>query len=251
MYYFKALSGILACIAAVKAQTAGFNPFLTPAAGQKILGGKDFDIVWQPSGAPDDATISIKLLQGDTPTTMQLGPNVASKIPSKSGCFKWNVPDSITDYKNYGFVMYLDGKEGVFQYSFPFHIECLDNNENSPATPPVPKRVPSQAPDTGKGQSPIKPGHDDNDDDNDDDDDDDDLHPGPVPSGVPYPSPKFNGTYPSGGLPKPSAAFPPAAKPSSNAPPAEKPRPEFTSGAKMIAINGFALICGIAISLAF
>lgn len=77
MYYFKVLSTALACIAAVKAQTKGFNPFLTPAAGQVIKAGKDFDILWQPSGVPNDATVSIKLLQGDTPTTMQLGPNVA------------------------------------------------------------------------------------------------------------------------------------------------------------------------------
>lgn len=77
MYYFKALSGILACIAVVKAQTAGFNPFIAPTAGQKIKAGQNFDILWEPSGAPIDATVSIKLLQGDTPTTMQLGPNVA------------------------------------------------------------------------------------------------------------------------------------------------------------------------------
>lgn len=258
MYYYKALGGILACITVVKAQTAGFNPFLTPTAGQKILAGKNFDILWEPTGAPIDATVSIKLLQGDTPTTMTVGPNVASKIPSKTGRFKWNVPDSIKDFKSYGLIMYLDGKEEVFQYSFPFDIECLDNDENQPATPPVPKRIPSPKNPGEHEDHEDHEGHEDHEDhedhddvDDDDDDDDDNHHYVPVPSGVPYPTYDLkNGTHP-GESPIPSAPYPPAAKPTSYLTPAEKPKPQYTSGAKMIAINSFALICGIAISIVF
>ncbi|TQS36861.1 hypothetical protein Golomagni_02680 [Golovinomyces magnicellulatus] len=111
MYYSVALSAILGCIAAVKAQTPGFNPFITPKKDQDIKAGEKFNITWEPAGAPPDATVTIKLLQGATPATLQPGPNVASKIPSKTGCFTWAVPRSIKDAETYGLIMYLDGKE--------------------------------------------------------------------------------------------------------------------------------------------
>lgn len=65
----------------VIAQTANFDPVLSPASGQTLKAGQNFDIIWQPSGAPDDATITIKLLQGVDSKTLEVGPNVGCMSP--------------------------------------------------------------------------------------------------------------------------------------------------------------------------
>ncbi|RKF59789.1 hypothetical protein OnM2_057035 [Erysiphe neolycopersici] len=153
MHYSKTLGAFLAWLAVVRAQTPGFNPFITPATGQDIRAGQDFEITWQPANAPDGATISIKLLQGQSINTMQDGPNVASNIPANAGHFTWAVPRSIQDNEFYSLKMTLDGNENTFQNSAFFDIDNLDNDDDNRPPTPAPNVNPEPQPQAAAPQA--------------------------------------------------------------------------------------------------
>ncbi|KAI0996509.1 hypothetical protein K3495_g11672 [Podosphaera aphanis] len=166
---------ILGFASAVLGQTPGFNPISSPTQDQNLKSGEDFKIVWQHNGAPDDAKVTIKLLQGKTPSTLQVGPTITTNHPSKDGQFTWSVPRTLDAFDTYGFSISLDNDPAVFQYSFPFHITGL-GSVNAPQAP-VPGSAPVPAP---------APKDDDDDDDDDgipdgpdDDKDDDGIPDGP------------------------------------------------------------------------
>jgi hypothetical protein len=57
-------------------QTAGFDTITSPSLDQNVAAGSSLDIIWQPSMSYQ-GTITIKLLEGATPSTLSVGPIVA------------------------------------------------------------------------------------------------------------------------------------------------------------------------------
>jgi hypothetical protein len=113
-------TAFLALISSVFAQTPGFDVLTKPTQDQVVKVGQTLDITWEPSTVKGTATII--LLQGDTPSTLQLGQTVAASINNQDGKFAWTIPASVGDFKTYGFKIQLDSNPDTFQYSFPFHI---------------------------------------------------------------------------------------------------------------------------------
>lgn len=74
---------LLAWVSAALAQTAGFDPITTPAKDESVAAGSTYTVKWDYS-ADYAGTVSIQLLQGADPTTLQLGPVVASMFSSTS-----------------------------------------------------------------------------------------------------------------------------------------------------------------------
>lgn len=61
------------------AQTAGFDAISAPAKAEVVPAGSDYTIVWAPDTKYTGATITISLLGGKTPGTL----NVVSILASK------------------------------------------------------------------------------------------------------------------------------------------------------------------------
>ncbi|CAG8950523.1 hypothetical protein HYFRA_00007020 [Hymenoscyphus fraxineus] len=152
MRFSSAIVALVAFASSAIAQeaTAGFNPITVPARDQTLQAGSSFDITWIPSGASSDATISITLMQGETPSTLQLADVVAAGVPSAQGKYTWTVPAS--NFKTYGFKLTLDSQPTTFQYSNPFHIAA---SEKAPvAAPPAAAPSTSAAPSTPAAAAP-------------------------------------------------------------------------------------------------
>lgn len=112
---------LLAWVSAALAQTAGFDPITTPAKDESVAAGSTYTVKWDYS--PNYAgTVSIQLLQGADPTTLQLGPVVASGLDNSAGSYAWAVDASLGADATYGLKITYDSNPEVFQYSFPFHI---------------------------------------------------------------------------------------------------------------------------------
>ena len=101
--------------------TAGFDAFTSPSvADQEVPAGSQFTISWSPETYNSDSdTVSIILLAGNDPTSLQPGDTITS-LKNSAGNYTWTVPTSA--YKTYGFKIELDNEPAIFQYSFPFHI---------------------------------------------------------------------------------------------------------------------------------
>jgi hypothetical protein len=76
MRYSFISAAFLALISSAAAQTNGFDAITSPTQDQNLAAGQSFDIVWQPGTETGDITIT--LLQGATPQTLEAGPVVAS-----------------------------------------------------------------------------------------------------------------------------------------------------------------------------
>lgn len=72
----------LALVSRVFAQTEGFDAISAPTKGQTLTAGATSTVTWEYK--PEYAgTITITLLQGATPETLQLGSAIASKSSSQ------------------------------------------------------------------------------------------------------------------------------------------------------------------------
>lgn len=69
----------LAWVSAVVAQTAGFDAVLTPTKDEVVTAGSTYTITWDYSSTYA-GTVSIQILEGATPTTLQLGEVIACKF---------------------------------------------------------------------------------------------------------------------------------------------------------------------------
>lgn len=74
---FSLVAVLAATAASVIAQTPGFDVTSTPTQDQTIKAGSSLEIVWEP--ATEKGTVTITLLQGASPSTLQLGPVVACR----------------------------------------------------------------------------------------------------------------------------------------------------------------------------
>lgn len=72
------VASFLALVSAAMAQTAGFDAITTPAKSEVVPAGSSYVINWD-YVSTYAGTISIQLLEGADPTTLQLGPVIACK----------------------------------------------------------------------------------------------------------------------------------------------------------------------------
>jgi hypothetical protein len=128
---------LLAWVSAALAQTSGFDPIILPAKDESVAAGSTYTVKWDYS-ADYAGTVSIQLLQGATPSTLQLGPVVASGVQNSAGSFAWAVDSSLGADATYGLKITYDSKPEIFQYSFPFHIAKGAASAAAPATTSAP-----------------------------------------------------------------------------------------------------------------
>ncbi|KAH8773595.1 Ser-Thr-rich glycosyl-phosphatidyl-inositol-anchored membrane family-domain-containing protein [Diaporthe sp. PMI_573] len=126
---------LLAWVSAALAQTAGFDPITTPAKDESVAAGSTYTVKWDYS-ADYAGTVSIQLLQGADPTTLQLGAVVASGLDNSAGSYAWAVDAGLGADATYGLKITYDSNPEVFQYSFPFHISkaAASSSAAAPAT---------------------------------------------------------------------------------------------------------------------
>ncbi|KAE8447490.1 hypothetical protein EG329_010763 [Mollisiaceae sp. DMI_Dod_QoI] len=118
---FSTISAILAFAASTYAQTAGFDAITAPTQDQNVAAGSTLDIIWEPS-ANYTGTVTITLLEGATPSTLEKGPVIKAGIENSDGKFSWSIPSDVGTFATFGFTISLDSDPTIFQYSFPFHI---------------------------------------------------------------------------------------------------------------------------------
>ncbi|TVY28040.1 hypothetical protein LHYA1_G002639 [Lachnellula hyalina] len=101
--------------------TPGFDAISSPSTkDQNLVAGSDFTITWTASSYTSDSdTVSIVILAGNDPATLQPGDTITS-IKNSVGSYTWKVPSSTA--VTYGFKIQLNSDPTIFQYSQPFHI---------------------------------------------------------------------------------------------------------------------------------
>ncbi|TVY86058.1 hypothetical protein LAWI1_G008954, partial [Lachnellula willkommii] len=101
--------------------TPGFDAITSPSTkDQQVPAGSAFTITWSAASyTADSDTVSIVILAGNDPTTLQPGATITS-IKNSVGSYTWTVPSSTA--VTYGFKIQLDSDPSIFQYSQPFHI---------------------------------------------------------------------------------------------------------------------------------
>jgi hypothetical protein len=76
---FTISAAVLAFAASAVAQTAGFDAMSTPAQDENVSAGSTYNIVWGASSYTDQ-TVTLSLLGGATPSTLQILGSIASKL---------------------------------------------------------------------------------------------------------------------------------------------------------------------------
>ncbi|KAH9219018.1 Ser-Thr-rich glycosyl-phosphatidyl-inositol-anchored membrane family-domain-containing protein [Leptodontidium sp. 2 PMI_412] len=136
MQYSFVAAAVLAFTSSVFAQTAGFAVMTVPSQDQNVEAGSTLDITWAPS-TTNTGAITIQLLQGASPSTLEIGETIAASIDQTTGKFAWTVPKDLKSFATYGFKITLDSTKSnpnpVFQFSFPFHITGLSGSSSASA----------------------------------------------------------------------------------------------------------------------
>jgi hypothetical protein len=120
---FTAAAALFAFAASVLAQnpTDGFDPIVKPTKGEKVPAGSTYDIEWQPN-ATFTGTVTIALLGGASPSTLQILSTVAKAVDNSKGAYSWAVEKTLGSQATYGLKITWDSNTNIFQYSFPFEI---------------------------------------------------------------------------------------------------------------------------------
>jgi hypothetical protein len=111
----------LAFAASATAQVEGFAVMTAPAQGEVVPAGETYNVVW--AAGAYTGPVSVAILAGATPETLQLGAPIATGVEVSSGGYAWQVDCSLGDAATYGLRVTSEGDESLFQYSFPFQID--------------------------------------------------------------------------------------------------------------------------------
>ncbi|KAK2610816.1 hypothetical protein N8I77_004217 [Diaporthe amygdali] len=120
----------LALVSRVFAQTEGFDAISAPTKDQTLAAGSSTTVTWDYNSKYAGA-VTITLLQGATPETLQLGSAIATGIDNSAGSYTWSIPSSLGADATYGLKISLDSDPATFQYSFPFHIAASSGTSSS------------------------------------------------------------------------------------------------------------------------
>ncbi|KAI0593828.1 Ser-Thr-rich glycosyl-phosphatidyl-inositol-anchored membrane family-domain-containing protein [Biscogniauxia sp. FL1348] len=114
------LAYVLAFAASTLAQTAGFAVISAPTEGDTVASGATKTIQWAAGTATGKVTIS--LLGGASPSTLQVLGDLSTGVDVTSGSFAWAVDCSLGTDTTYGIKITSETDAATFQYSFPFAI---------------------------------------------------------------------------------------------------------------------------------
>lgn len=123
-------AAFLAFASSALAQTSGFDPITVPTNNADVPAGQTLTVQWEPS-TNYTGTVSLLLLGGATPSTLELGPTIASGLDNSAGKYDWAVSSTLGADATYGLKLVLDSDTTIFQYSFPFHITGGSTNSSS------------------------------------------------------------------------------------------------------------------------
>jgi hypothetical protein len=115
------IAAVLAFATTGLCQVAGFNVITKPVSGEQVPAGSTYEIVWQPS-ADQPGDITIGLLGGASPSTLDIVATIATGVDSSAGSYSWEVSTGLGDLATYGIKITLESDKDVFQYGFPFQI---------------------------------------------------------------------------------------------------------------------------------
>ncbi|EFX02708.1 GPI anchored serine-threonine rich protein [Grosmannia clavigera kw1407] len=118
-------ASILALAVSALAQTAGFDAISKPTDNEQLTAGDSYAITWEPSSTYT-GTVSIALLGGATPQTLQVLSTISSGVKNSVGSYSWSVGSDLGTLETYGIRITLDSDTSVFQYSYPFHITASE-----------------------------------------------------------------------------------------------------------------------------
>ncbi|KAK3329329.1 Ser-Thr-rich glycosyl-phosphatidyl-inositol-anchored membrane family-domain-containing protein [Apodospora peruviana] len=114
---------LASCVVAQLDPTDGFDPISVPTKDLVIPAGTKMLISWQPAPAKyADSKVSISLLGGATPGTLNVLETVATGIDNSKGNYPWSIGKDLGSLATYGLKISLDEDPTIFQYSFPFKI---------------------------------------------------------------------------------------------------------------------------------
>lgn len=111
--------------------TPGFLPITKPTQGEEVAAGSTYEIVWEPSTGKYDGTVTIGLLGGDSPSTLDIVDTLAKGVDPSTGSYSWAVSSSLGKKKTYGIKISLDSDPTIFQYGFPFKIVADSSSSGS------------------------------------------------------------------------------------------------------------------------
>ncbi|PBP28323.1 GPI anchored serine-threonine rich protein [Diplocarpon rosae] len=234
MKYSYISAAILALTSSVFGQTADFVPVTSPTQNQEVAAGSVLRIQWQPTSA-HPGPISIQLLQGVSPSTLEVGITVAAGIDQSSGAYDWTIPTDLQSFPTFGFKFVLDSTAAlapadvIFQYSFPFHITGLSGSATSTVPPTVVNdygATPTATPDVHGSAAPYPT-----------------YAPAPTHHAVPSAHPPTPYGTSNTTIPAPSA--------STGGPMATYPVTGFSNAGSNLAAGSFAVLGGFALALVF
>ncbi|CAK7266546.1 hypothetical protein SEPCBS57363_002144 [Sporothrix epigloea] len=113
---------LIAFASVVLAQTANFDVVSQPTKDAVVPAGETFTIVWSPSAKYNDDTVTLALLGGPTPQTLQEVSVIKTGLDSSAGKYNWAVASSLGADATYGIRITLDSDPSIMEYSFPFQI---------------------------------------------------------------------------------------------------------------------------------
>ncbi|CAN8105208.1 unnamed protein product [Discula destructiva] len=139
MQYTVSAATFLALVSAVQAQVADFDPITKPLKDEAVPACSNYVIDWDYSTAYP-GTVTLQLLQGATPSTLQLGAVIAKGVDNSLGAYTWAVNCGLGADATYGIkITYDSDASGVtFQYSNPFQI-----TKSAAGAAPAPSSAPA------------------------------------------------------------------------------------------------------------
>jgi hypothetical protein len=123
MRFTLSTAAFLAFASSVLAQTANFDVVTSPKKDEVVAAGATYTIVWEPD-TKHPGTVSLSLLGGETPSTLDTLATLKTGVASSAGKFEWAVDSTLGKDKTYGIQITLESDKKVFQYSFPFQIKA-------------------------------------------------------------------------------------------------------------------------------
>lgn len=122
---------LLAFAATALAQTAGFDVLTEPTKGESVPAGETFTIEWESTSKYASETVTLSLLGGSSPSTLQVLGTIASGVKSSAGKYDWAVNSTLGSDATYGIQLTLDSDKETFQYSFPFVIAASSSSSSA------------------------------------------------------------------------------------------------------------------------
>lgn len=121
MRFAVSAAAILAFVSSALAQTADFDSVSKPEKNEEVAAGSTYVVTWT-APAKYSGKVSISLLGGNDPSTLQVVDTVATGVDNAAGKYSWSVGKTLGSAKTYGLKFIYESDESIYQFSQPFQI---------------------------------------------------------------------------------------------------------------------------------